>query len=175
MVLVLLLVVYLIWFLPTTDTFALNGLQPVAVDLDRYVGTWYEQYRMSNWFEGGLNNVTATYALREKGVLGVVNSGYTPKNRLVAATATATPTKIPGVYSVSFFPGATAPYVILAAEGEGKNNEYIRAVVGAPDRKNLWLLTRYQGEQPTDRAFLEGVAKKNKYPFPLTIQHTEHG
>ncbi len=45
-----------------------------AVDLDRYVGRWYEFARYENRFERGCDGVTADYAKREDGLVGVRNT-----------------------------------------------------------------------------------------------------
>ena len=37
------------------------------VDVGRYMGTWYEIARLTNWFEKGLVGVTADYTLLADG------------------------------------------------------------------------------------------------------------
>ncbi|WP_316809038.1 lipocalin family protein [Pedobacter agri] len=43
---------------------------------DKYLGTWYEIARMDFKFEKDLNNVTATYSLKDDGTIKVDNKGY---------------------------------------------------------------------------------------------------
>ena len=43
------------------------------VDLERYMGTWYEIARFPNSFEKDLVGVTATYSLKENGKVDVLN------------------------------------------------------------------------------------------------------
>jgi len=43
---------------------------------EKYLGTWYEIARMDFKFEKDLNNVTATYSLKEDGTIKVDNKGY---------------------------------------------------------------------------------------------------
>ena len=51
-------------------------LQTVAsVDINRYLGKWYEIYRLPNWFEDtDCITVFAEYALRDDGRLSVLNT-----------------------------------------------------------------------------------------------------
>src|SRR6195952_3437977 len=44
------------------------------VDLDRYLGHWFEFARYENRFERGCEAVTANYAKRDDGLLSIVNS-----------------------------------------------------------------------------------------------------
>lgn len=45
-------------------------------DAKRYLGTWYEIARLDHRFERGLEQVTATYSLRDDGGINVINKGY---------------------------------------------------------------------------------------------------
>ena len=47
------------------------------LDLDRYLGKWYEIARFPNSFETGCQGVTAEYALRGDGKVRVVNTCHT--------------------------------------------------------------------------------------------------
>jgi len=46
------------------------------LDLQKYLGTWYEIARYNHRFERGLVGVTANYSMREDGKIKVLNSGY---------------------------------------------------------------------------------------------------
>src|SRR3546814_11365988 len=46
-----------------------------AVDLRRYMGLWFEQYRYDASFEKDLEAVTAEYSLDRNGTVRVVNQG----------------------------------------------------------------------------------------------------
>ena len=46
------------------------------VDIQRYLGTWYEIARFPHSFEKGLVGVTATYELKPNGNISVLNQGY---------------------------------------------------------------------------------------------------
>jgi apolipoprotein D and lipocalin family protein len=45
-----------------------------SVDLDRYLGRWYEIASYPAWFQKNCTAVTADYSLRDDGVIEVVNS-----------------------------------------------------------------------------------------------------
>jgi hypothetical protein len=75
----------------TTARLHLAPLQTVArVDLQRYLGTWYEIAHFPQSFQKGRTATTATYSLRNDGQIDVVNrcrkgfSGHVP---IVALTA----------------------------------------------------------------------------------------
>ena len=79
---------------------------PVAdLDLDRYLGKWYEIARFPNRFEKGCEGVTAEYALRADGKVSVLNTCRVgaPDGEVKQADGQA---KIvgPGKLSVTFVP-----------------------------------------------------------------------
>src|SRR3546814_12623869 len=53
-----------------------------AVDLRRYMGLWFEQYRYDASFEKGLEAVTAEYSLNRNGTVRVVNQGRSEESRV---------------------------------------------------------------------------------------------
>ena len=109
------------------------------VDLNRYVGRWYEIARLPNRFEKKCaDSVTATYKLTD-GKVEVVNRCRKASGDYTTATG-----KAKVVYKttnaklkVTFFWPFYGDYWILDV---GDNYEY--AVVGAPNRKYLWILSR---------------------------------
>jgi apolipoprotein D and lipocalin family protein len=48
-------------------------------DRAKYLGKWYEIARLDFRFEKGLSNVTATYSVRDDGLIKVDNKGYQDK------------------------------------------------------------------------------------------------
>lgn len=112
------------------------------VDLQRYVGTWYELARHENRFQKGLDAVTAEYALLGDGKIKVINSGCQGGPRgerssvegraLVADEATNAKLK------VSFFgPLYTGDYWVL-----DHGDDYDWSIVGEPSGRFLWVLAR---------------------------------
>jgi apolipoprotein D and lipocalin family protein len=122
-----------------------KGLPPLKVvtfvDLNRYAGTWYEISRFPNRFQKGCVGTTATYTIRKDGKIGVVNQCR--KGTLdgeissVKGTAWIVDKKTNAKLKVSFFWPFSGHYWIIDL---GENYDY--AVVGQPDRKYLWILSR---------------------------------
>lgn len=108
------------------------------VDISRYMGTWYEIARYPNSFQAGCRQSTATYTLRQDGRVTVVNrclgkSGTEEAHGTAKVVDRATNAKL----KVTFFWPFYGDYWILDL---GENYDY--AVVGTPDRKYLWILSR---------------------------------
>jgi len=107
------------------------------VDLNRYLGKWYEIARYEHFFEKGCSNVSAEYTLQEDGDIDVLNScfkeGELTQAKGVAYATDATNAKL----KVSFFRPFYGNYQILML---GKNYEY--AVIGEPSREYFWILSR---------------------------------
>lgn len=112
-----------------------------SVDLDRYLGTWYEIARYPAWFQRDCTAVTAEYSLRDDGKIGVVNScrkktldgKFKQANGRAKIVDKSTNAKL----KVSFFGPFWGDYWIIDLDPE-----YKWAVVGMPNRKYLWILSR---------------------------------
>jgi len=113
-----------------------------SVDLERYIGTWYEIARYPNSFQKeDCVNTTATYALREDGKISVLNkclkdSGDGPEST-ANGKAWVVDSKTNAKIKVQFFWPFSGDYWIIQL---GEQYEY--AVVGHPDRAYLWILSR---------------------------------
>ena len=110
-----------------------------AVDLSRYAGRWYEIARLPNRFEKKCaDSVTATYTLRSDGKVDVVNRCRKANGDYTTAKGKAKIVdKTNAKLKVTFFWPFYGDYWILDL---GSNYEY--AVVGAPNRDYLWILSR---------------------------------
>jgi len=123
------------------------------VDLDRYLGRWYEIARYPNSFQDGCYGSKATYSFRDDGDISVLNECLegSPEGELRQAHGKAwvvdevTNAKL----RVSFFWPFAGDYWIIEL---GDNYEY--AVVGHPERKYLWILCR---EKKMDDNVYEGI------------------
>ncbi len=111
------------------------------VDLGRYVGQWYEIARYHHRFQEGCVGSRATYTLRDDGKIGVINECYdksfSGKLRSVKGKAWVVDKETNARLKVSFFWPFAGDYWIIDL---GRNYEY--AVVGHPNRKYLWILSR---------------------------------
>jgi len=111
------------------------------VDIARYMGKWYEIAKYPVIFERGCSGVTAEYALRDDGTVGVLNAcrgsdGRTVNNTIEGFASVADP-NTNAKLTVYFFYPFGAPYWIIELD---ENYQY--AVVGDPTRTYLWILSR---------------------------------
>jgi apolipoprotein D and lipocalin family protein len=123
------------------------------LDLERYMGTWYEIARFDHSFERGLTHVTATYELRPDGKIKVINAGR-KNGKLKTADGKAkqpSPSE-PGKLKVAFFLFFYADYYVLELD-----ENYQWALIGSSSDKYLWILSR---NQTMTKATLEHVLMK---------------
>lgn len=111
------------------------------VDISRYIGVWYEIARYPNSFQDGCVGSKATYTLRDDGKISVLNECYdksfSGKIRSAKGKAWIVDKETNAKLKVSFFWPFAGDYWIIDL---GKNYEY--AVIGHPNRKYLWILSR---------------------------------
>ena len=117
------------------------------VDLNRYLGKWYEIARFEHSFQKGCTAVTAQYSMRKDGHIKVINScrKNSPKGKLKKAKARAWVTdKVSNSkLKVQFFltgikiPKFAGNYWILDLD-----KDYQYAIIGDPSRQYLWFLSR---------------------------------
>jgi apolipoprotein D and lipocalin family protein len=110
------------------------------VDLNRYIGRWYEIAKYPNRFERKCDrNVTATYSIRPDGKISVVNACITREGQQNQSSgwAKAVNQKTGAKLKVTFFWPFFGDYWIIDL---GPDYDY--AVVGEPSRKYLWILSR---------------------------------
>jgi apolipoprotein D and lipocalin family protein len=117
-------------------------LRTVAhVDLQRYLGTWYEIATIPARFQKNCVGVTATYAMRPDGAIGVVNRcrkfTLDGKEKSVKGKAWVVDTSSNAKLKVQFFWPFRGDYWIIELDPE-----YQYAVVGHPSRNYLWILCR---------------------------------
>ncbi len=121
-------------------TFLTNNTLEVVphVELNRYLGTWYEIAHLPAKFQEGCSETKATYTLSEKGSITVLNQ-CVRKGKVTQAKGKAkvvdknTGAKL----KVTFFWPFYGDYWIIKL---GQDYDY--AVVGTPNRKYLWILSR---------------------------------
>ena len=160
-----------------------NEVGPVraveAVDLGRYVGDWFEVARFPNRFQREcLGNVTAGYAQREDGRIDVINRCRTVDGEIsargiarIADRRTNAKLKVrfaPGF--LSFLPFVWGDYWIVGLAGD-----YSWAVVGSPDRKYLWILSRTPQIDPDAYASALAAAAQNGFDLALLMETTQTG
>lgn len=98
-----------------------------SVDLSRYSGTWYEIARYPNRFQRDCqSDTTAEYTIRKDG-----------KVKTARGTAKVADKATNAKLKVTFFWPFYGDYWII-----GLSPDYRYAIVGEPNRKYLWILSR---------------------------------
>jgi apolipoprotein D and lipocalin family protein len=121
-----------------------DSVKSVAqVDLNKYAGTWYEIASFPQRFQKGCYNTTATYSLSEKGYVIVENrclkDNAPDSESYIKGKAFVVPGTGNAQLKVQFFwPFRGKYWIIDLAE------DYSYAVVGHPNKKYLWILSRTQ-------------------------------
>ena len=150
-----------------------------AVDLNRYVGVWFELARLPNRFQAACDSdVRATYTRRADGRIDVINRCRRADGRVKEAHGVArvvdarTRAKLEVRFApavLSFLPAVWGDYWIL-----GLAPDYSWAVVGSPDRKFLWILGRTPDLQPAQ--FTAAVTGARTAGFDVDrLVNTTHG
>ena len=140
-----------------------------SVDLDRYLGRWYEFARYDSWFEHNDEGVTAEYSLRPDGLIRVVNASRSgsPTGRLRWAEARAR--VVPGSgnarLKVAFFgPLFIGHYWVL-----DHAEDYAWSIVGSRSRRYLWILTRAPVPPPDVQTML--IERVRSLGYDTTLLH----
>jgi apolipoprotein D and lipocalin family protein len=136
-----------------------------SVDVNRYVGTWYEIARMPFKFQSQcVGDVTATYSLLEDGTIKVVNRCRKQNGEIDEAEGCAKRASDEGPNTklkvrfapafLSLLPFVWGDYWIIDLAPD-----YSYAVVGEPDRKYLWVLSR---TPVINEATMQGILERVK-------------
>lgn len=117
------------------------------VELDRYIGTWYEIARYPNRFQKDCYATSATYDLRADGTISVINrcrkGSPDGAEKVASGRAWVVDRKTNARIKVQFLWPFSGDYWIIQL---GEQYEY--AVVGHPDRSYLWILSRSPRMEP---------------------------
>lgn len=123
----------------------------------KYLGKWYEIARFDFRFERGLNNVTATYSMKDNGNIKVDNRGYNfEKKKWSESIGEA---KFVGDENiarlkVSFFKPIWAGYNVIDMD-----KDYKYALIAGNNLDYLWILSR---EKTIPTEYKERFLKKAK-------------
>jgi lipocalin len=148
----------------------MNSIDTTTVenlDIDRYLGTWYEIARFPHSFEKGLVGVTATYSFRKDGKIKVVNQGYKgslggKKSRAEGKAKIPDPEE-PARLKVSFFLFFYGDYYVLELDPE-----YRWAMIGSSTPDYFWILSRTpQMDEEIYQSLLENARQRGYDLEPL--------
>lgn len=138
-----------------------------AVDIDRYTGTWYEIARMPLYFQRNCaSDVTANYSLNPSGSIRVDNrckkaDGSTIQSIGEATKANETGSELKVTFlpeGLRWLPFTKADYWVLALD-----DDYQHALVGTPNHKYLWVLSRTPSMDEATYQALLNTAKNQGY------------
>lgn len=136
------IIIIMFSFLLTGCTGVPSGVKAIDnFEIEKYLGTWYEIARLDHSFERNLNNVSATYTLRDDGGIDVLNKGFDlSKNtwKQIKGKAYFIDDRTTGRIKVSFFWPFYGSYNIIRLDKE----TYSYAMVCGPNRSYLWILAR---------------------------------
>lgn len=150
----------------TTSRLDLPPVQTVPrVDLQRYLGTWYEWASFPQRFQKGCTGSTATYSLKPGGgEVEVVNrcrlGSLEGEEKVARGRARVVDDETNAKLEVSFFGPFWGAYWIIQLDPD-----YRYAVVGHPSRDYLWILSRTPA---VDEALFAEITEQLKADgFPL--------
>jgi apolipoprotein D and lipocalin family protein len=108
------------------------------VELEKYLGKWYEIAHLPAKFQEGCNETTATYTLLKDGGISVLNQSIkNGKKKQAKGKAKVVDRNSNAKLKVTFFWPFYGDYWIIKL-----GNTYDYAVVGTPNREYLWILNR---------------------------------
>lgn len=124
-----------------------------TLDLEKYLGTWYEIARFDHRFERGMQGVKAEYSLKDDGMVRVLNSGFKGgldgKFKETEGKARIPDPEAASKIEVAFFWNFWGDYYVMELA-----DDYRYALVGSSKMKYLWILSRTPSLAPTDKEFL---------------------
>jgi apolipoprotein D and lipocalin family protein len=140
-----------------------NKLEVVPhVELEKYLGKWFEIAHLPARFQEGCTDTTATYTLSKDGNISVLNEcRRNGKVKLAKGKAKVVDKNSGAKLKVTFFWPFYGDYWIIDL---GKDYNY--AVVGTPNRKYLWILSRTP--QMADKLFSQLLESAKSKGFDVS-------
>ncbi|WP_349811297.1 lipocalin family protein [Xanthomonas dyei] len=148
-----------------------------SLELNRYLGTWYEIARLPIRFEDAdCTDVSAHYSLEDDGTVRVQNRCLTAAGELEEAVGQAraidaTNARLDVTFlpeGLRWIPFTKGDYWVMRIDAG-----YTAALVGSPDRNYLWLLARLpQLDENIAQAYLAHAREQGFDLAPLI--HTPH-
>ena len=146
-----------------------------SVDLTRYAGTWHEIARLPMWFQRHCVDSKATYTVRADGTIGVHNECVTDTgghDEIEGVATVVDPDRnarlrvvFDNFFARLFGSSREGNYWILALDPA-----YQTAMVGTPDRRYLWILSRSRQLDETTYTRLVEQAKQLGFPISDLIR-----
>jgi apolipoprotein D and lipocalin family protein len=128
-----------------------------AVNLQNYLGQWYEIARLPRFFQRHcVSDTVALYRARTDKAIDVVNTCRTKDGDIQQVRGLAEPVAGSGnaKLEVTILPPFSVDYWII-----GLAPDYSWSVVGSPSRKSLWILARTPTLPPTELEKAKAIAR----------------
>ncbi|MBQ8656352.1 MAG: lipocalin family protein [Prevotella sp.] len=166
----------------TGSRLTVDNIVVESLDLDRFLGSWYEVARFNHFFERGMSHTKANYVLRDDGNIDVINTGIkaaiereqsgdysdsaereqtrpeVKHGKPKTAKGKAKRTDTPALLRVSFFGPFYSDYRIMLVDAD-----YRYMLIGSGSDDYLWILSRTPQLADTDRTVLLNEAKRRGY------------
>ena len=160
----------------------MTDANPVAaiafLDLERYLGKWYEICRLPlKWEDEAATDITARYSLKDNGTVRVDNRCFDAQGKPTQSIGEATPVNDgKSQLKVSFLPEGLrwvpftkGDYWVLKLDPG-----YRLSLVGTPDRDHLWLLAREPNVDEAEKEAYLAEARRQGFDLSrlITPRHT---
>lgn len=130
-----------------------------TLDLNRFLGHWYEIARYNHRFERNLDAVETDYTLLKNGKIEILNRGIDRRTgKEEVARGKAHTTHDPGRLRVSFFLFFYSDYNILELD-----EDYEWALIGSRSPHYLWILSRTPSLDAETLAYILRLARQRGY------------
>lgn len=159
-----------------------NQTEPLtvsALDLERYLGKWYEIARLPQRHEpADYTDINATYSMNPEGTVRVDNRARNGHGGAEESVGEASIVEGSGnaKLEVSFLPEGLkwlpftkGDYWVLRID-----EDYQTALVGTPNRKYLWLLSRAPSIDPNTRQSFLDTAVQQGFELSALIDTPQH-
>jgi apolipoprotein D and lipocalin family protein len=143
-----------------------------SVDINRYLGTWYEIANFPRFFQRQcVGDTTADYTARKDGNVDVQNRCRKRDGSFDEAHGVAELVKGSNnaKLEVTFLPPFSGDYWII-----GLDPDYRWSVVASPNRKSLWILSRTPQLPKTQLDLALKVLNEQGYPLDK-LKYTQQG
>ena len=137
----------------------INRATVPTIDLNRFLGHWYEIARYNHRFERNLDAVETDYTMLRNGKIEVLNRGVDRRTgKVQVARGKAHTTHDPGRLRVSFFLFFYSDYNILEVD-----EDYEWALIGSRSPRYLWILARRPELSPETLDYILRLAHQRGY------------
>lgn len=144
-------------FFACRTTMTVDNSTVKSLDLNRFMGRWYEIARFDHKFERDMQQVTTMYAIESNGKVKVINQGI-KDDKWKTSEGKGKLTNTPGLLRVSFWGPFYSDYRVMMLAPD-----YSYALIGGDDDKYLWILSRTPQISPDIRDKLLTEAQHRGY------------